>query len=679
MSPRALAARMVDQYAVSHEYAELSIGFLRKVGLLGVQSGVCNLSDVMTLWLRDNDPARPIVALHRGVRLIGEMLAVLDVSMTTSELLSCANDRYQMGWRSTGQIGNRVAWLRSAGFIGHSNKRLLYCTEAGTAFLDLVVLEPFFDHPSVRLASTAAAAGSLGRTQQDTAEHRPRQATYVSWEDRASGVLPMPGGYNGYLDSLRWLAESVEEAPPTRAVIAERMAERFYLTDNSAETRVSFLQKAGFLKIESGGVVLPDFMRSWLRDGDSTHVIVQLHLGVQFVGEMLKALEEPATTAELHRLALEQYSMGWETTTQIDNRRGWLQSAGLMGRDHDGRLYRTANGIAFLELVAVEPPFDHLIDPPTPAASIAPAGRVQQDEQPTAETPTWGSERSSHGVGSVADLAGHIVRASTDTRNPGQFEKAVCEAFGFLGFDAEHLGGSGKTDVLLDARLGRDASYRVTIDAKTTSSPALQDQQVDWVTLAEHRVKHGADVAMLIGPNPTSRRLLERAQSRGIAVLSADALADLCCRHAATPLGLADYKSIFERGGSADLAHIKKRSEEAGRRMELAKWLLDAIGEEAEYLGPRTARDLHGRLYRDEGANVAAEPEIQDMLQSLASPLLGAIAGDSDRGYVLACSPAVTAERLRLLGEALTTGSTASPVEEDRESRRHSSGRGETR
>ena len=39
----------------------------------------------------------------------------------------------------------------------------------------------------------------------------------------------------------------------------------------------------------------------------------------------------------------------------------------------------------------------------------------------------------------------------------------------------------------------------------------------------------------------------------------------------------------------------------------------------------------------------------------------------------------MTAERLRLLGEALTAGLTASPVDEDRESRRHSSGRGETR
>lgn len=506
------------------------------------------------------------------------------------------------------------------------------------------------------------------------------QPVHVLWEQRSKGVLPMPGGYDGYLESLRWTAECVREAPPTEKELMVRMAARFGLTNGAAGHRVSFLRKVGFLLTDSGVLVLPGFMKSWLSDRDPTPLIVRLHHEVQFIGEMLKGLEQPMTPADLHRWACERYQVGWETSTQVGNRRGWLQSAALMGCKERKLLYRTDAGSAFLELVVVEPPLDGLqVSPPTPAADAGSADHMQEHEEPPVEEPVPDGKQASDQVGPAAELAGRIVSASTDTRNPGQFEKAVCEAFGFLGFDAEHLGGSGKTDVLLDARLGRDASYRVTIDAKTTSSPALQDQQVDWVTLAEHRVKHGADLTMLIGPNPTSRRLLERAQSQGIAVLSADALADLCCRHAATPLGLADYKSIFERGGSADLAHIKKRSEEAGRRMELAKWLLDAIGEEAEYLGPRTARDLHGRLYRDEGADVAAEPEIQDMLQSLASPLLGAIAGDSDRGYVLACSPAVTAERLRLLGEALTTGSTASPVDEDRESRRHSSGRGETR
>ena len=332
VSPRALATRMVDQYTVGNEYAELSIGFLKKVGLLGVQSGVCNLPDVMTLWLRDNDPAPLFVTLHHEVQFIGEMLAVLEVSMTTSELLRCANERYEMGWKSTNQVGNRVAWLRSAGFIALSNRQLLYRTDAGTAFLDLVVVEPPFDDSIVRRVTTAADAGSLDAIQQDMAEHRPRQAAYVAWEDRASGVLPMPGGYDGYLDSLRWLTKSVPAASSTRAEIAERMAERFNLTDTSVETRVSFLQKVGFLRIESGSVALPDFMKSWLRDGDSTHVIVKLHLGAQFVGEMLKVLEEPTTTAELHRLACEKYSMGWETDAQIGNRRGWLQSAGLCRR-----------------------------------------------------------------------------------------------------------------------------------------------------------------------------------------------------------------------------------------------------------------------------------------------------------------------------------------------------------
>ena len=121
VSPHELATRMVDQYAVSNEYAQLSVGFLKKVGLLGVQSGVCNLPDVMTLWLRDKDPAPLLVTLHHEVQFIGEMLAVLEVSMTTSELLRCANERYEMGWKSTGQVGTRVAWLRSAGLIRFGN------------------------------------------------------------------------------------------------------------------------------------------------------------------------------------------------------------------------------------------------------------------------------------------------------------------------------------------------------------------------------------------------------------------------------------------------------------------------------------------------------------------------------------------------------------------------------
>ena len=648
-----LAGRIANRFDLTNKSADNRVGFLRRVRLIQVDSGVVVLPEFMKSWLLDGDPTPLMVQLHRRLRFIGEMLEALDDPRRTAELLQWACERYGFIWTTSPQIDLRRGWLQSAGLMREEGG-LLYRTDAGTAFLDLVVAEPPFDRTSGRLATNAVDAGSLGRIQHDTAEHHPRQATYVSWEDRASGVLPMPGGYDGYLDSLRWLAKSVQEFSPTRAEIAERMAERFNLTDTSVETRVSFLQKVDFLRIESGSVVLPNFMKSWLRDGDSTHVIVQLHLGAQFVGEMLRVLEEPTTTVELHRLACEQYAMGWKTDTQIGNRRGWLQSAGLIRYDKGSRcLYRTDKGTDFLDIVVVEPPLDPQPQvEPLSNFGVVTHGReiVQEEPQIPDLMPVHEQAQPS---GAVAELFDRIVKASTVSTNPTEFELAVRDAFDFLGFDAKHLGGSGKTDVLVDARLGSDISYRIAIDAKTTASASVSDDQVNWLTLRDHRKLHNAGYSMIVGPNPSAGRLLERAQDEGVAVLSAEALARLCRSHAAQPLGLADYKSMFESGGYANLAHIAERSAAAGRLAALARRLLDAIREDAEQFGHVIARDLHRALARDEGTIVATESEIQGLLHILASPLVGAIQGDPDSGYVLACSPTVTAERLRILGEAL--------------------------
>lgn len=481
---------------------------------------------------------------------------------------------------------------------------------------------------------------------------RSVRPVYVPWEKRAKSIEAMPGGVTNYFESLRWTAQMVREEPIAPEVLAARMMHQYATGGENVRLALRFLKMVGFLRVESHGCNLPDVMQSWLRDGDSTPLMVILHHKVRLIGEMLAAVDDPMKTSELHHWANDRYRTGWKTTGQIAIRVAWLRSAGLMRRDNL-RLYRTDAGSAFLDLVVVEPPFDgadvlpHLAVP----APLTP-GR-EREPQHADPLPDPESAKQS---GPVDELADRIVGASTDTRNPGQFESVVCEAFNFLGFDAEHLGGSGDTDVLIDARLGRGTSYRVTIDAKTTSAPALQDQQVDWVTLSEHRSKHGADYSMLVGPNPSTRRLLERARSQGVAVLSAEALAGLCRSHAARPLGLADYKSMFQYGGTADLAHIEQQSDQAGKLAALAGRLLDAIGEDAERFGPVIARDLHRGLARDEGNIVATEAEIQGLLDTLASPLVGAIQGDPDSGYVLACSPTVTAERLRILGGALSAG-----------------------
>ena len=462
----------------------------------------------------------------------------------------------------------------------------------------------------------------------------------------------MPGGYDGYFGSLRWTAETAQEDPPSKAELTDRMAREFELTKRAARDRLNFLTKVGIFRVESGVLALPEFMGSWLVDGDPIPLVVQLHLGVQFIGEMLEALEQPTTTAKLRRWACEQYSMGWETDTQVSNRRGWLQSAGLVGRDDDGCLYRTDAGIAFLEHVILEPPLEGRSGERSTAAD------AKEGYRDGAESDRSGSEPVEEQDAMLSDRTASVVReildSSTDSKNSARFELAVRDAFRLLGFAAEHLGGPGKTDVLLDARLGRDASYRVAIDAKTTSAASLPEHQVDWDTLTDHRQKHQANYSMLVAPNPSPGRLMDRAERHGVAVLSAEALAALCELHAAQPLGLSEYRSIFDQGGEVDLSKIEERADAGSRQMALGKRLVDAIADLAQDLGPLTASKLQLTMYHQDPEDLPTEEEIEAVLASLVSPLVRAIEGQPSTGYVLASSPAVTAERLRILGETLS-------------------------
>ena len=473
---------------------------------------------------------------------------------------------------------------------------------------------------------------------------------HVPWEKRLKSIEPMPGGVTNYLESLRWTANQIREEPIAPEVLAARMMHQYAISGENARLVIGFLKKVGFLRVDSDGCNLPAVMRSWLRDGDSTPLMVILHHKLRLIGEMLAAVDDPMKTSELHRWANDRYRTGWKSTGPIDIRVAWLRSAGLMRRDNL-HLYRTDAGSAFLDLVVVEPPLAEADDPHHVAVPVHPTPGGEEPQRPNPPQDRTQAKQSS----SVADLADRIVAASTDTRKPEQFESVVCEAFSFLGFDAEHLGGPGRTDVLLEARFGDKAGYRVVVDAKTTSHATLPTQQVVFDTLAEHREKHKAEFAMVVGPNPSARKLVERASRHAVPVMSAETLAELCIMHATQPLGLDYYRSMFEQGGAADTSRIRRRAEEVQRLTSLAKRLVIALAEEAQTLGPMTAAGLRISMHhRQSEADLPTEEEIGAVLLSLASPLVGAIQGDPRDGYVLACSPAVVAERLLVLGEALS-------------------------
>jgi hypothetical protein len=255
----------------------------------------------------------------------------------------------------------------------------------------------------------------------------------------------------------------------------------------------------------------------------------------------------------------------------------------------------------------------------------------------------------------VIDEIVHAIKDSaTDSSHPDLFEKATRDAFAFLGFQAEWLGGSGRTDVLLDAALGADDSYRVVVDCKTSASGSVNDHQVDWATLEEHKAKHDASFILLVAPNPSGDRMFKRAEQYGVTVMSADQLGGLCRQHAKTPLGLDDYQSLFATGGSLDMQAVDERAEEVKRLVTLAAAICDAIRDQSVAFGRLSARDLLLILSGKTVAEGTTEDELQALLDTLASPLLALLHGSKDVGYRVTTSPEVARLRIEMVAQQLS-------------------------
>ena len=158
---------------------------------------------------------------------------------------------------------------------------------------------------------------------------------------------------------------------------------------------------------------------------------------------------------------------------------------------------------------------------------------------------------------------------------------------------------------------------------------------------------------MLVGPNPSSGRLMTRAGDQSVAVLSTDQLAELCLQHADAPIGLQDYRALFETGGAVDTTTIANAAQDLTRLRDIAAELCAKLAERTGTFGPLTASQL--MMILDQPDNPSSAQEIQQVLDTLAAPLVGAIQGTASEGYVLATALRVTQQRLHQLGDQLTT------------------------
>lgn len=486
-------------------------------------------------------------------------------------------------------------------------------------------------------AEWAALTSLLPDPPELLAEAGTALPAVFAWPQRAKGVLPMPGGYNGYLASLRKVCSLVSEERPTPAELASRLESVLGVKAAAARLRESFLRKIGVVTVQGGACSLGPWTEKWMASSDHRIIVALLHARCQFIGEMLTAALTPSTNEGLLAIANDRYRMGWDTQTQIVNRRGWLQSAGMLADAGDSKVMLSEFGRLFLAEIELYDPREG----PITITDTHPGEPFQQMDVPC-------------DTGTVGEIVDALRSTATDSGHPDRFEVATRDAFEFLGFHAEWLGGSGRTDVLLDAPLGGEDAYRVVVDCKTSASGSVGDQQVDWETLTEHKAKHDANYILLVAPNPSGSRLLTRAAKNAVTVISADQLGGLCRQHAKTPLGLDDYRSLFAAKGTIDTQSVDERAEEVERLTRLAAALCDAIREKATAFGRLSARDLFLILSGQAFAEGTTEDELQTLLDALASPLLGVLDGSRSSGYRVTTSPQVVQRRVEILARELS-------------------------
>ncbi len=206
----------------------------------------------------------------------------------------------------------------------------------------------------------------------------------------------------------------------------------------------------------------------------------------------------------------------------------------------------------------------------------------------------------------------------------------------FLGYDVVEIGGPGQTDVLAIAPLG-SLRYRVVLDAKSTSTKRVIENQINWLSLEQHRKDEHAEHATVVGIEFAGGQLQKRAEDFGVSLLTVDGLIDIIRLHAQHPLTLVELRTVFASAGRSanSIPEVRAAAAQRARRMRLFLFLLkqidhfNAVAPDDVIVKPETLWAT--TLSEDELVGVS-QLDVADALQLLE--LIGALGKSNGEGYV---------------------------------------------
>lgn len=280
------------------------------------------------------------------------------------------------------------------------------------------------------------------------------------------------------------------------------------------------------------------------------------------------------------------------------------------------------------------------------------------DDEPDDELPQTVAESEPPTFRIIADpteaIALELEEAGRDSKSPRRLEEAVKDAMEYLGFDARTIGGSGETDVLAEARLGKNR-YTVVLDAKSTASGNVASSQVDMISIKQHRESHAAHHACVVGPGFAGGELRQRAIDFDTSLLTTTALAEVVRLHGSEPATLTELRIIFQNSPIADdvVEDVRAATAHRATKRRLLLRVIELIEGFNRSQPDVVLANPHGIL-----AAIVTDPtrdfsgtaplEVEQALELLS--MLGVISPTDDGGYVSETSQSGALDLLQTFG-----------------------------
>ena len=559
--------------------------------------GTWVLSNESQIWLDSEDDRYLATYFCTQVKFFSEILYYLDSPKTSRELFDIAVNEYDLEWKITTTVNNRLVWLRQFGFIEFQEFSLLYSiTDSGKDFLDTI---------SVPMPE------SISKDEDDT-QHEEEisiESTFLDYYSgnnkvvRKTGFGYLPGNTNGFVSTVAEIL-SLIDSDNTIEAINNFAQNKYGIKDSSTRSALNTLSSLGIIvRKTNSAYAVTDLGHLWLKDKDILSLIPLFQIRCLFFVEILFELNNKTLSRkELAAKAKISYGFDKENIPEISNRISMLKQAKLLRNISAEKYTLTKRGLLFINK------YGELFGLSNPLKQTVPA--IDN-----------------------TDIISELRMASKDSFNPGKFEKTVRDFFEMIGFDSKWLGGSGKTDVLLKATDSPENPFIVTVDTKATSSSTVSDGLVDFDTLEDHRKKHGSDYIAIVGRD-FNERLINRAKEHRVVLFDIDTLEKLFVIHQQTPLKISAYKKVFEQSGKADLTVLDNdiiQTKDTGSLITgIMRHLIDECKDPITK-GYLSVRDLYMSLRADEEfLKVPSIEEIENTLEFLSSPIIGCVKKDKD-------------------------------------------------